>query len=63
MWGAICEASTTEIPFSITCKAHDGVMVHHIVTAKHHRDKPKSFMPYSQTLVNLSLTKPSKIHN
>ena len=53
------------VPKSIlaSCKAQDGVMVHHIVTTKQHLDQPESFIHYSQTLVNHSLTKPSKIHN
>jgi hypothetical protein len=38
-------------------------MVHHIVTTKQHLDQPESFIHYSQTLVNHSLTQPSKIHN
>ena len=54
------------VPKSIlaSCKAQDGVMVHHIVTTKQHLDQPESFIRYSQTPTsNHSLTKPSKIHN
>ena len=45
------------VPKSIlaSCKAHDGVMVHHIVTKKYHLDcldQPKSFIHFSETLVN-----------
>ena len=36
-----------------SCKTHDGVMVDHIVTTKHHLDQPKSFIHYSKTLVKI----------
>ena len=42
------------VPKSIlaSCKAHDGVMVHHIVTTKQHLDQPESFIHYSQTPIS-----------
>ena len=45
-------------------KEHDGVMAHYIVTTKHHlMNQPESCMhTLSQTLVNRSLSKTSKIH-
>ena len=46
-----------------SCKAHDGVMVHDIVTTKHHLETnlKLSFIHYSQTLVNRWFTKPSSV--
>ena len=61
----VMRASCTKIPFLASRVKH--MMVWWYITLWPQNtiyvDQPKSFIHYSQTVVNRSLTKPSKIHN